>query len=492
MRAAARCGAAAARRPGLRGRRRVVERRVGGRAAGRGRRAARRCPRRPALRRTTARAATAGRTRGRRRGDRCVPVPDRRRRFPAWATAPCCTRLRRARASRTSTSDRPAPSRVSRSCTKATSSAWWPTTCRPSRRAIAAIEVVWDEPREPAEAELVEYLRAHPIELEGRGGAIGAGRRRRRRRDRRRRRSRRAARTRPRTSRTCRSRPAPRSRRGTTDRLTVWTGTQRPFGTRAALARGDGRRRARGAGRRADDRHRLRRQALARGRDRGRAARARGGPAGEGRRGPARRSSSTDTCGRRPSSTSAAGATSDGNLVGWELTNVNAGRRGLVAPYAVANRRERFEPVGSPLRQGSYRALAATVNNFARESILDELAHELRIDPLELRLRNLGDDRLACRRARRGRSLRLGRPAARRRRRFGHRARLGEGRARRDLRGGARRRRRRLDVLRIVTAFECGAVVSEDDLPPPDRGRDRHGPGRRAVRGGALRAAGGS
>ena len=36
----------------------------------------------------------------------------------------------------------------------------------------------------------------------------------------------------------------------------------------------------------------------------------------------------------------------------------------------------------SPLRQGSYRALAATANNFARESHMDELAHALKMDPL--------------------------------------------------------------------------------------------------------------
>jgi isoquinoline 1-oxidoreductase len=57
--------------------------------------------------------------------------------------------------------------------------------------------------------------------------------------------------------------------------------------------------------------------------------------------------------------------------------------------------RERFQPARSPLPQGSYRALAATVNNFARESHLDEVAAALGIDPVELRLRHLIDPRLA-------------------------------------------------------------------------------------------------
>ena len=55
-----------------------------------------------------------------------------------------------------------------------------------------------------------------------------------------------------------------------------------------------------------------------------------------------------------------------------------------------------FQPADSPLRQGSYRALAATANHFARESHLDELAHHLGADPVELRLRHIPDKRLAA------------------------------------------------------------------------------------------------
>src|SRR5215471_18477554 len=48
-----------------------------------------------------------------------------------------------------------------------------------------------------------------------------------------------------------------------------------------------------------------------------------------------------------------------------------------------------FRPVNSPLRQGSYRGLAATANHFARESHMDDVARALSLDPLEFRLRNL-------------------------------------------------------------------------------------------------------
>ena len=53
-----------------------------------------------------------------------------------------------------------------------------------------------------------------------------------------------------------------------------------------------------------------------------------------------------------------------------------------------------FHPSQSPLRQGSYRGLAATANHFAREVHIDELAHHLQMDPLEFRLKNLKDARL--------------------------------------------------------------------------------------------------
>src|SRR5262249_55585388 len=63
-----------------------------------------------------------------------------------------------------------------------------------------------------------------------------------------------------------------------------------------------------------------------------------------------------------------AGAETDGRLSAWEFHNYNSGPSGLQTPYAVASKRESFHPSRSPLRQGSYRGLAATANHFARES----------------------------------------------------------------------------------------------------------------------------
>ncbi len=88
------------------------------------------------------------------------------------------------------------------------------------------------------------------------------------------------------------------------------------------------------------------------------------------------------------------GAHKDGTIVAWEFHNYNSGPAGIGTPYNVANQKIEFHPVDSPLRQGSYRSLAAAANHFARESHMDELAHAVAMDSLDFRLKNLDDDRL--------------------------------------------------------------------------------------------------
>jgi nicotinate dehydrogenase subunit B len=89
----------------------------------------------------------------------------------------------------------------------------------------------------------------------------------------------------------------------------------------------------------------------------------------------------------------ASGARRDGAITAWDFHNYNSGAAGIRGKYDIANERVAFHPTKSPLRQGSYRALAATANHFARESHIDELAHALEMDPVEFRVRNLKDDR---------------------------------------------------------------------------------------------------
>jgi nicotinate dehydrogenase subunit B len=88
------------------------------------------------------------------------------------------------------------------------------------------------------------------------------------------------------------------------------------------------------------------------------------------------------------------GVKQDGTLTAWEFHNYNSGGSALGTPYDVPNQRIEFHSTDSPLRQGSYRALASTANVFARESHMDELAHAVGLDPLEFRLKNLKNDRL--------------------------------------------------------------------------------------------------
>jgi isoquinoline 1-oxidoreductase len=89
-----------------------------------------------------------------------------------------------------------------------------------------------------------------------------------------------------------------------------------------------------------------------------------------------------------------AGVQHDGTVVAWVFDNYNSGPAAIAPWYAIPNQRVTYHPSDSPLRQGSYRGLAATANHFARETHVNELAEILTMDPLELRLKNIDDPRL--------------------------------------------------------------------------------------------------
>ena len=95
----------------------------------------------------------------------------------------------------------------------------------------------------------------------------------------------------------------------------------------------------------------------------------------------------------RPAAAINAQATLDeqGMLSSWHFVNINSGRSAVETPYRVAHSDCRYVESAPPLRHGSYRALAATANNFARECFMDELAHAAGRDPLEFRLAHLQD-----------------------------------------------------------------------------------------------------
>jgi CO/xanthine dehydrogenase Mo-binding subunit len=88
------------------------------------------------------------------------------------------------------------------------------------------------------------------------------------------------------------------------------------------------------------------------------------------------------------------GAMKDGSLTAWRFHNYNSGSSAIEPPYRIPAQEVEFHRTESPLRQGSYRALAATANTFAMETHLDEMARALGLDPYDLRVTNLDDDRL--------------------------------------------------------------------------------------------------
>lgn len=88
------------------------------------------------------------------------------------------------------------------------------------------------------------------------------------------------------------------------------------------------------------------------------------------------------------------GVKNDGTVTAWEFHNYNSGASAIQSKYAFPNQNIQFHNTKSPLRQGSYRGLAATANHFAREVHMDELARLVGMDPVAFRLKNMKDERL--------------------------------------------------------------------------------------------------
>ncbi len=89
-----------------------------------------------------------------------------------------------------------------------------------------------------------------------------------------------------------------------------------------------------------------------------------------------------------------AGLDAGGSIVAWAFTNYNSGGSAIDPPYRIANTQVGSVESDAPLRQGSYRCLAATANNFAREAFMDELAAAAGKDPLDFRLAHLDNERI--------------------------------------------------------------------------------------------------
>ncbi len=97
----------------------------------------------------------------------------------------------------------------------------------------------------------------------------------------------------------------------------------------------------------------------------------------------------------------ASGCDGDGRIAFWDYEVHGTGDRGADLFYDVANVEVRTHgggygtpTAGHPFATGPWRAPGANMNVFAMESQIDRMAAALRLDPLELRLRNLKDARM--------------------------------------------------------------------------------------------------
>ena len=155
----------------------------------------------------------------------------------------------------------------------------------------------------------------------------------------------------------------------------------------------------------------------------------------------------------------------DGTLAAWEFHNYHSGSSGIDTPYDVANQRTEYHPVPLILRSGSYRGLAATANHFARETHMDALANAAKMDALEFRMRNLSNPRMRAVLEAAAKSFGWPRKKTQEGQGFGVACGDEKGSYVATLAEIAvDKTSRAVRVVRLVEAFECGAIVNPDGL----------------------------
>ena len=159
------------------------------------------------------------------------------------------------------------------------------------------------------------------------------------------------------------------------------------------------------------------------------------------------------------------GVREDGTVTAWEFHNYNSGSAGIQHKYNFPNQKIVFHQSKSPLRQGSYRGLAATANHFAREVHIDELAHSVKMDPLEFRLKNLKDERMKAVLSAAAGAFGWGKSKGTSGRGFGIAAGFEKGGyVATCAEVSVDRATGKFQLVRVVESFECGAVVNPDQL----------------------------
>ncbi|HZN08156.1 MAG TPA: molybdopterin cofactor-binding domain-containing protein [Pyrinomonadaceae bacterium] len=154
------------------------------------------------------------------------------------------------------------------------------------------------------------------------------------------------------------------------------------------------------------------------------------------------------------------GVKNDGTVTAWEFHNYNSGASAIQSKYAFPNQNIQFHNSKSPLRQGSYRGLAATANHFAREVHMDELAQLVGMDPVAFRLQNIQDPRLRAVLEATAKSFGWGA-----KKQAGRGAGIACGFEKGSYIGTAAEvsidpKTKKVKIERIVASYECGAIVN--------------------------------
>jgi len=155
----------------------------------------------------------------------------------------------------------------------------------------------------------------------------------------------------------------------------------------------------------------------------------------------------------------------DGTLTAWEFHNYHCGVSGIESPYDVPNLLTEYHTAPLVLRSGSYRGLAATANHFARETHMDALARAAGMDAFDFRQKNLSEPRMRAVMEATAKSFGWPRKKTTPGQGFG----LAVGNEKGSYvatcveivvdpaNGNVR-------VVKVVEAFECGAIVNPDGL----------------------------
>src|SRR5947199_1155846 len=334
-----------------------------------------------------------------------------------------------------------------------------------AERAAAAVRVQWDAPAQPSESELFEYLKTHEQKEKDPDDEIVKGSVERARSE--------AAKTLQQTYTVAYIQHVPLEPRAAVaewadGKLTVWTGTQRPFGVRDELVRALGL---------AQDKVRVVVPDMGSGYggkhsgecaiEAARLAKAAGKPV----KLVWTREEEFTWAYFRPAGVIdiKSGVKNDGMITAWEFHNYNSGPAAIQGKYDIPNQLNQYHQSSSPLRQGSYRSLAAAANHFARESHIDELAHAVNMEPLQFRLKNTKDERLREVLQAAAEAFDWGKTKPMTGHGFGiscgfdkggYLATCAEIAIEKPTGKDAEKKNAKVKIVRVVEAFDCGAVVN--------------------------------